>query len=168
MKKSGLAAIKLQENDEVVSVTMCNDDEVIVATKQGQILHFDSKDISISGRVTIGVKGIKLNEGDEAVAIIPIRDKNDTLGIFTEDGMGKRIKLSEFPKQGRNTKGVKGLPKNKILVAITLVNDEDKILINGDTRAVYISCNEISTTIERDSAGVLIIKNNKIMSVSKV
>ena len=168
MKKSGLAAIKLQENDEVTSVTMCNDNEVIIATKQGQILHIDSKDIPISSRVTIGVKGVKLNEGDEAVAIIPIRDKTDTLGIFSEDGMGKRVKLSEFTKQGRNTKGVKGLPKDKTLAAIVLINDEDKILINGDKSAVYINCNEISTTLGRDSAGVLVIKNNKIMSVSKV
>lgn len=168
MKKSGLAAIKLQENDEVASVTMCNDDEVIIATKRGQILHIDSKDIPISSRVAIGVKGIKLNEGDEAVAIIPIRDKTDTLGIFSEDGMGKRVKLSEFTKQGRNTKGVKGLPKDKTLAAIVLINDDDKILINGDKSAVYINCNEIPTALGRDSAGVLVIKNNKIMSVSKV
>ena len=168
MKKSGLAAIKLQENDEVASVTMCNDDEVIIATKRGQILHIDSKDIPISSRMAIGVKGVKLNEGDEAVAIVPIRDKTDTLGIFSEDGMGKRVKLSEFTKQGRNTKGVRGLPKDKTLAAIVLINDGDKILINGDKGAVYINCNEISTSLGRDSTGVLVIKNNKIMSVSKV
>ena len=63
---------------------------------------------------------------------------------------------------------MKGLPKDKTLAAIVLINDGDKILINGDKSAVYINCNEISTALGRDSAGVLVIKNNKIMSVSKV
>ena len=168
-KKSGVAAINIRENDELCSVSLIKDEQIILITEQGQCIRFDSAEITPSSRISMGVKGINLVDGDALSVVLPIRDKNDSLAVFTNKGLGKKMKLSEFPAQRRGGKGV-SCAKAATAGFITcgsLINDEDKILVVGEKNSICINANDIQEC-SRISMGNSIIKNNKIISVSKV
>ena len=168
-KKSGVAAINIRENDELCSVSLIKDEQVILITEQGQCIRFDSAEIAPSSRVSMGVKGINLVDGDALSVVLPVRDKNDSLAVFTNKGLGKKMKLSEFPAQRRGGKGV-SCAKAATAGFITcgsLINDEDKILVVGEKNSICINANDIPEC-SKISMGNSIIKNNKIISVSKV
>ena len=120
--------------------------------------------------MTIGVKGINLGEGDKVAAALAIRDKNDCLAIFSENGLAKKVAPSEMIVAKRAGKGVlcyKPTASSGKVVAATLVNDEDNVLVLGDKSSICVSAKEIPT-LGRISLGNQIIKNSKIISVSKV
>ena len=99
-------AINLREDDELASVSLIKDEQVIILTKNGLGIKFNSTDVSPSGRATMGVKGINLGKGDSVISALPIRNPEDQLAIFSENGLGKRIKLDEFVCQARGGKGI--------------------------------------------------------------
>ena len=140
-RNNGIAAIKLKEDDSVVSVTFLNEEEVILVTKEGHAIHFETKDINPIGRLTSGVKGIKLDEGDEVVAILPIHKTTDTVAIFGKDGLGKKMLLSEIPSQGRGGKGII-IYKGAEIVGAEMIADEDTLLLVGD-KSLCISAKDI-------------------------
>ena len=169
-KKTGVVAINLREDDELVSVDLVKDEDVIVVTEGGYAIHFSSNEIGAQGRATMGIKGITLNTDDKVVDTVVIRDKNDKLALFSSSGLGKKIELSELPIQKRAGKGLivyKSDNGNGVLSAVALVSDEDTVLVCGEHNSLCINAKEIPL-LSRPSAGNIIIKNNKIISVSKV
>lgn len=169
-KKSGVAAINLREGDEIASVSLIKDEQVILLTEKGMGIKFKTSEVSASGRATMGVKGIALGEGDKVVTALPIRSNEDQLAIFSENGLGKRIKIDEFVTQSRGGKGIicyKPTSSTGNVVAGTLVADSDNLLVSGSTKSICIGANDISI-VGRASIGVQIIKEGHITSVSKI
>ena len=168
-KKSGIGAISLRDGDELVSVTLIKDEPISLITANGYMLNFKSEEVAPTSRMTIGVKGINLSEGDYVVAGMAIRDMNDNIAVFAEHGLGKRIHKDAMIFGTRGTKGLicyKPTASSGKLVAAALVSDEDNILIIGDKTSICIAGNEIPI-VSKTSIGNILIKG-KIISVTKV
>lgn len=169
-RNAGIAAMNLKEGDSVVDITFLEDEEIVYITKNGMSIRFETKDIAPVGRVTMGVKGIKLNEGDEVIAALPVHKKTDTVAVFTETGLGKKTKLEEFPIQGRGGKGTyvyKPTPESGTLVGAEMLSDEDRLLLIGNYSTICISATDVPV-IGKTGLGNKMIKNNRIMSVVKL
>lgn len=169
-KKSGIEAITIKEDDDLANVNLIKDEQVILITASGMAIRINSTEIGASGRKTQGLKGINLKAGDYVVATLPIRHDTDNLTIFSQNGQGKKVPLSDFMVQKKNGKGLicyKVSDSTGPIVAATLTDDEDKILIVGDKTGVCISAKDIPLG-SRGTIGNLLIKDNKIKSVSKV
>ena len=169
-KKNGITAINLRENDELASVSLIKDEPLMLITEKGMGIKFKSTDIPASGRATMGVKGINLGEGDGVTAVLPIRNENDLIAIFTSNGLAKRIKLTEFITQSRGGKGIicyKPNASTGYVVSASLVSDEDSLLISGTSKSICINAKDISI-LGRTSTGVQVIKEGHITSVSKI
>ena len=169
-KKTGIAAISIKDGDELATVSLVKDEQLIIVTANGMAIRFDSKEVSPTSRATSGVKGINLAEGDSVVAAIPVRNVNDKLAVFVYGGMAKKFDLSELPVQKRAGKGLmcyKPTETTGKVVAATLVEDGDNVLILGDKSSICIEASEIPN-LGRASIGNVVIKNSKVLSVSKV
>ena len=166
-KKSGLLAINLHENDELASVFLIKDEDVIVATELGQGIRFKSSDVGATSRATAGVKAIDLKDEDAISTAIPVHNKDDYLAIFADKGTAKKIKLSDLPVQKRAGKGLNIYNKNDVVVDICLVSNDDNILITGNSNTVCVAASDIPL-LSRSSIGNQMIKNSKIITVSKV
>ena len=166
-KKTGIGAINLREGDSLASVSLIKDEPIVLITANGYMLKCNSSDISATSRMTAGVKGINLGEDDYVVASLPLRDANDSLAIFSEHGFGKKLAPTEMMTQKRGGKGIicfKGADK---LAAAALVADGDMVLICGDRSSICIDAVEIPL-LGRATIGNQMLKDNKILSVSKV
>ena len=166
-KKTGIGAINLREGDSLASVALIKDEPIVLITANGYMLKCNSTDISATSRMTAGVKGINLNDNDYVVASLPLRDANDSLAIFSEHGFGKKLAPTEMMTQKRGGKGIicfKGADK---LAAAALVADGDMVLICGDRSSICIDAVEIPL-LGRATIGNQMLKDNKILSVSKV
>lgn len=169
-KKTGIAAISIKDGDELAAVSLVKDEQLILVTKNGMAIRFDSKEVSPTSRATSGVKGINLGADDEIVAAIPVRNTNDKLAIFVNGGYCKKFGLDELPIQKRAGKGLmcyKPTDATGKVVAATLVEDTDCVLILGDKSSICIEASEIPN-LGRASIGNVVIKNSKVLSVSKV
>lgn len=169
-KKSGIAAINIREGDELVSVNLIKDEPIIIVSKNGMAIRFSSMEVGATSRTTSGVKGVNLNAGDEVVSTLVVRHDTDSLAVFSERGLGKKVDLKEIPIQKRSGKGLaiyKPTESSGAVAAAALVSDEDSILICGDKTSLCISATEIPA-LSRVSVGNQLIKNNKVLSVSKV
>lgn len=168
-KKSGLIAINLSEDDKLVSVNLIKDEQLVIMTAKGMGIRIGSNEITPSGRVTKGLKGINLKTDDYVVATWPIRHDTDDVAIFMANGVGKKIPLSELPLQKRAGKGLAcgKLSGENTVAAVALVSDEDKILIIGNKSSICISAADIPKA-SRAAVGNILIKDNRIMEVSKV
>lgn len=166
-KKKGLPAITIREGDELVSVSLIKDEQILLVSKDGQVIRFDSSEIAATGRISQGVKGIKLNEGDQVIAAAAIRDTSDKLATFSSTGLGKKIDLKEITPQKRGGKGLQCYKDSNDLVAIALINDADKLLLVGSNTSMCVEAAEVPT-MGRTAMGNHIIKTPKLISVSKV
>ncbi len=164
-KSTGIQAIKFKEGDSLANVTLLNEEEVIVFSKNGMCIRFGTKDIAPIGRIAAGVKAIKLKENDELLVGLPI-SKNNDVAIFTTRGLGKRVKVSEFPVQGRGGVGVYAANESSI-AGVCMVDDTDNILIIGNPSSICIGAKEVSTQ-GRSTAGVQVINGSKIVRVVKL
>ena len=166
-RSSGIAAINLKEGDTIANVIFLNEEDVIVVTKQGMSIRFETKSISPIGRVTAGVKSIKLADNDEVIIGLPITDTNESVAVFTAKGFSKKSKLDEFPNQGRAGKGVLIYKPTEItgtLVGAAIVNEKDNILLVGRPNSICISATDIPQ-LTRASIGNIMIKSNVISIV---
>ena len=168
-KKSGILAINIKDNDELASVFLVKDEDIVLITELGNAIRFNSLEIGATSRATSGVKGIGLKEGDAVSVALPIHDTKDELGIFFSSGMGKKIKLSELPAQKRAGKGLQigKLGDKEWVSAAALLSDEDNILIVGNLTSVCISAKDVPS-LSRPASGNIMIKGNQIKSVSKI
>ena len=169
-RSTGIAALTLKDGDEISSITFLKDEDLILITNGGMSIRFVTKDIAPIGRVAMGVKGIKLNDGDYVIAGLPVHKETDHLAIFTQKGIGKKMELSEFPLQNRGGKGTiayKPSPITGNIVAAAMVDNEDNILIMGNASTICISSTDIPL-LSKTSIGNALIKNNIVTSVAKV
>lgn len=169
-KKTGIAAISLKEGDSLAAVTLVKEEPIIIMTKKGMGIKFNSTEIGATSRATSGVKGITLAAEDEVVSALPIRDEKDKLAIFVHNGLAKKISLTELPVQKRAGKGLicyKPTESTGEVTTSLLVADEDNLLVLGNKKSICISAVEIPE-LGRASIGNQIIKDEKINSVSKI
>ena len=164
-RTTGIAAINLKEGDSIATVTFANEEDFIIITKQGMSIRFETKEIAPIGRVTAGVKSIKLNDGDEVLTGLPIKHKTDALATFSANGTARKTSLDEFPTQGRGGKGLK-VGTGEITGA-ALVSDEDQVLIIGAPNSICIAATEIPL-LTRTALGNIMIKNSVIKAVIKL
>ena len=165
-KTTGIQAIKFKDGDSLANVTLLNDEDVIVITKKGMSIKFETKDITPIGRVAAGVKAIKLKEGDEVLVGLPISRRHDNdLGIFTISGLGKRVRTSEIPTQNRGGVGV--IISESTVAGAALIDDSDSLLIIGRPNSICIEAKDINV-MGRTAAGVQVVNGSKIEKVIKL
>ena len=167
-KKTGIGAITIVDGDELAAVTLIKDEPLILVSKDGQVLKFESTEVSATSRMTRGVKGMALNEGDYVVAALPLRNATDTLALFAVSGTGKKVEQNEIALQHRGGKGLnfyKYGPRG--LAGAQLVCDEDNILLIGDKASICIAATDIPL-LTRISQGNVLIKDSSILTASKV
>ena len=166
----GLAAIKLIEGDSLANVTFAEDEEFLLVTKKGLTIRFESSLVTPIGRVSQGVKGVKLAEGDEVIVGLPIHKKTDNLAVFFDKGTAKKVSLEELPVQGRGGKGVlvtKGASITGDIVGAALVEDTDNILIMGKPNSICIAAKDIPLT-GRPASGNLMLKGSVVTAAVKI
>ena len=169
-RSTGIAAIKIKEGDSLANVTFINEEDLILITKNGHSIHFETTDIKPIGRVTSGVKGIKIDEDDEVINGLPLHNQNDNLAIFTEKGLMLQTKLDEFPCQGRGGKGLtayKPTESTGKIVGALMLSKDDNILAIGRPNSICISATDVPC-IGRAGMGNILIKNSIITSVVKL
>ena len=164
-RTTGIAAINLKEGDSIANVTFANEEEFILVTKKGMSIRFETKNIAPIGRVTAGVKSIKLDEEDEVLIGLPINHKTDALATFSAGGLARKTPLEEFFTQGRGGKGLK--VGSGEIVGAALVSDNDHILIVGKPNSICISAKDIPL-LSRTASGNIMIKNSVIKDAIKV
>lgn len=168
-RSTGIAAIKLKEGDSLANVTFLKDEDMIVVTEQGFSIHFSTAEISPIGRVTSGVRAIKLMDGDRIVVGLPIHKDTDEIALFLSNGVGKKVPLSEYPLQARGGKGViayKISPTNRV-VGAAMVDEKDNLLLIGNPNSICIPAKEVPS-LTRVGLGNIMIKNSHILSVVKL
>lgn len=174
IRKNGLNAITLKDDDELISVRPTDgDSEIIYVTRRGYAIRFSEKDVRPLGRTASGVKAINLREDDEVVSM-EVAKSNEELLVVSENGFGKRTPINEYTLQKRSGKGVityKISDKTGEVVGARLVDDNDEImLINSNGIAIRINVSDISTT-SRNAMGVTLMKktdDEKVVTMAKV
>lgn len=177
-RANGVQAINILEGDEVVDVRLTNGhNELIMADRNGKAVRFDENDVRCMGRVSTGVRGMRLDEGDDAVVgMVVVNDaESETVMVVSENGYGKRSMVEDYRKTNRGGKGVKTMAvteKTGRLVAIKNVTDDnDLMIINKSGIVIRLAVKEVRV-MGRATQGVRLInlakKNDIIASVCKV
>ena len=174
VRKTGLAAISLREDDLLIEVKVTdNAQDILLVTKYGQCIRFNEKDVRSTGRVSMGVRGMNLSDNDEIIGMQMSSQGKDML-IVSEKGMGKRTSMEEFTKQNRGGKGVKCYKiteKTGNVVGMKAVDEESEIMIiNTEGIVIRMKCSDISQ-YGRITSGVKLInlpEKERVASVAKV
>lgn len=177
-RANGVQAINILDGDEVVDVRLTNGhNELIMADRNGKAVRFDENDVRCMGRVSTGVRGMRLDEGDDAVVgMVVVNDaETETVMVVSENGYGKRSMVEDYRKTNRGGKGVKTMAvteKTGRLVAIKNVTDDnDLMIINKSGIVIRLAVKEVRI-MGRATQGVRLInlakKNDIIASVCKV
>lgn len=174
INKSGLIAIGLREDDELIGVKVTDGNkDVLLVTKEGMSIRFDENDIRPMGRTAMGVKGITLSNEDKVVSMSLCEEGTDVL-VVSENGFGKRTDINEYRTQIRAGKGIKTYniaEKTGKLVGAEMVNEDDEMMIiNSDGVLIRLRVNEISL-FGRVTSGVKLMKTDdevNVVSISKI
>ena len=174
VRKTGLAAISLREDDELIEVKLTdNEKDILLVTKYGQCIRFHETDVRKTGRVSMGVIGVTLSDGDEVVAM-QMHTQGDYLLVVSEKGMGKLTSMDEFTAQNRGGKGVKCykiMEKTGNVVGAKAVNTDNEIMmINTDGIIIRMMCSDISI-LGRITSGVKLMNlddKDTVASIAKV
>ncbi len=171
VRKNGLAAINLREDDELIEVkTTDADTEIFLVTKHGMCIRFKETDVRATGRMSMGVIGMNLDDGDEIIGM-QLDHQGDSLLIVSGNGMGKRTKLEEFTVQKRGGKGLKCYKiteKTGYVVGVKAVNDDHEIMmITTGGIIIQLRMDDIST-LGRITSGVKLINLDDGVTVAKI
>lgn len=167
-RSTGIAAIKINDGDSIANVEFINEEDILVITKNGMSIHFESKNVNPIGRVAAGVKTIKLDENDKIVVGLPIHSDNDTVAIFSTKGYGKKTSIKEFTVQGRGGKGLVIYKPSAVygqIAGATIISDSDTILLTGQPSSICIAATDLPL-LTRTSFGNIMVKSN-ISSIVK-
>lgn len=167
-RSTGIAAIKINEGDSIANVEFINEENILVITKNGMSIQFESKNVNPIGRIAAGVKTIKLDENDEVVVGLPIHSDNDNIAIFSTKGYGKKTSIKEFTVQGRGGKGLVIYRPSTVygnIAGATIVSNNDTILLTGQPSSICISATDLPL-LTRTSFGNIMVKSN-ISSIVK-
>ena len=176
VRKNGLQAIVLKENDELIEVKATdNTKDIFLVTKKGQCIRFHETDVRTTGRVSMGVIGMNLDEDDEVVAM-QLDRQGEYLLIVSENGYGKRTLTSEFHVQNRGGKGLKCykiMDKTGCVIGAKAVNDGNEIMmITNEGIVIRTGCDDISL-LKRITSGVKLMdikaeEGIKVANIAKV
>ena len=171
VRKTGLAAINLREDDELIEVkTTDADSEIFLVTKYGMCIRFKETDVRAMGRTAMGVIGMNLEDGDEIVGM-QLNTQGDSLLIVSEKGMGKRTRMDEFSVQQRGGKGVKCYKiadKTGNVIGVKAVNDSHEIMmITTEGIIIQLRMEDISM-IGRNTSGVKMINLDEGVTVARI
>jgi len=171
VRKNGLAAIILKDDDELIEVKVTDrESEIFLVTKQGMCIRFKETDVRATGRASMGVIGMNLDDGDEIIGM-QLQSQGDSLLIVSENGMGKRTFLNEFTVQKRGGKGVKCYKiteKTGDVVGVKAVNDDNEIMmITTEGIIIQLRMEDIST-LGRITSGVKMINLEKGVKVAQI
>ena len=171
VRKNGLAAIHLKDDDELIEVkTTDSTSEILLVTRQGMCIRFQETDVRPTGRTSMGVIGMNLSDGDEVVGM-QLQTQGDSLLIVSENGMGKRTYLDEFTVQKRGGKGVKCYKitdKTGDVVGVKAVNDDNEIMmITTEGIIIQLRMQDIST-MGRITSGVKMIHLDEGVKVAQI
>ncbi|HHV98737.1 MAG TPA: DNA gyrase subunit A [Clostridiaceae bacterium] len=174
IRKSGLIAITLKENDELIGVRLTDGTkDIILVTRNGLAIRFDEKDVRPLGRVSQGVRGIKL-EDDDYVVGMGTSAEDASLLVVTENGFGKRTELSEYRVQARGGKGIltyKVTEKTGKIAGIKVVNESDDIMLISDDGTLIRMCARDISLLGRATQGVTLMRmdeGKKVVSVARI
>ena len=174
VRKTGLAAITLREDDELIEVKTTDDTkDILLVTKYGQCIRFHETDVRPTGRTSMGVRGMNLGDQDEVIGM-QLDIQGEYLLIVSEKGMGKLTAMEEFTPQNRGGKGIKCykiIEKTGNVVGVKAVDEEDEIMIiNTEGIIIRTECSGISK-LGRITSGVKLINlddNVSVASIAKV
>ena len=176
VRKSGLQAINLRDDDELIEVKVTNDKkDIFLVTKYGMCIRFSEQDVRATGRTSMGVIGINLEDQDEVVGM-QLHTQGSYLLIVSENGLGKRTSIDEFKVQNRGGKGVKCYKitsKTGNIVGVKAVNEDNEIMmITTEGIIIRTMCNQISE-LGRITSGVKLMdidkdSDVKVASIAKV
>ncbi len=171
VRKNGLAAINLREEDELIEVkTTDKDTEIFLVTKQGMCIRFKETDVRATGRTSMGVIGMNLSPSDEIIGM-QLQSQGDSLLFVSERGMGKRTYLEEFNIQYRGGKGVKCYKindKTGDLVGVKAVNDDHEIMmITTEGIIIQLRMEDIST-LGRITSGVKLMNLDEKVTIAQI
>jgi DNA gyrase subunit A len=175
IRKTGIQAITLKDDDELIDVRLTDGERnIVIVTRQGMSITFSESDVRAMGRVSQGVRGIRLDDGDYVVGMEPIYDQTQCLLAITENGFGKRTELSEYRVQSRDGKGVityKITPKTGEIVGIRICDDRyDVMMITDNGTVIRIPAKDVSV-LGRNTQGVTLMRTNdggKIVSIETI
>jgi DNA gyrase subunit A len=161
-RKDGIAAISLQQGDELIGVEKSNgNDEIVMVSKNGQSIRFSEKDCRPMGRTAQGVKGMRLAKADQVLTMMVAKEIGGDLFILTENGFAKRTSLSEYNRQRRGGLGVKTVKitekKGKVAGAGILRDEHDIIIITTNGILIRIPAKSVRRT-GRSTQGVKVMK----------
>jgi DNA gyrase subunit A len=173
-RNSGIIAINLHTDDELIGVALTNGkNNIMLFTQNGKVVQFIESSVRTMGRTASGVKGIKIKKNDKVVSLI-VPQKKDNILIATRNGYGKRTKITDFPIKSRATQGVisiKITKKNgKIIGAITVMEKDQIMMITNAGTLVRIRVSEIGV-LGRNTQGVILIrtsKNEKVVALQRI
>lgn len=177
IRKGGVVAIKLLNNDTLVGAALTSgNDDLLIITKLGQAIHFSEKELRPLSRMAIGVKGIKLSSQDEVITLLSINNQdlknNPLVVLLTENGYGKRTKLTEYRRQKRGGSGIKTAKitekTGKIVKALLETNEEILIAVSQKAQMIKAPLDSISI-LKRSTQGVKVMtleSNDKIAGAS--
>lgn len=174
VRKGGIAAIKLRDGDELIGSRLTDGSyDIIIVTEMGLSIRFKESDVRPMGRNSIGVMGIRLNEGDKAISMVPYFE-NTALLVVTINGFGKRTDLDEYKVQNRGGKGVltyRVTDRTGALVgAMSASEDDDIMLISSDGTIIRMHVDEVSI-LSRVTQGVTLMRTseeNRVVSITRV
>jgi len=173
-RKGGILAIGINPDDELINVDLTNGSKkIILATKQGNAVHFDEKDVRPMGRTARGVIGIKLRKGDKVIGSV-VAEEGKTLLTVTEKGYGKRTPISEYRLISRGGVGViniKVTDKNGNAVAIKSVAEDDEIILISQKGIIIRTSAKGISLVGRATQGVRVMKldaTDKLMAAAKI
>ena len=171
IRKNGLAAISLREDDELIEVkTTDKDTEIFLVTKHGMCINFKETDVRMTGRTSMGVIGMNLNDEDEIVGM-QLDHQGESLLIVSEKGMGKRTELGEFHVQKRGGKGVrcyKIVDKTGYVVGVKAVNDDHEVMmITTEGIIIQLRAGDISK-LGRNTSGVKLMNLEQDVTIAKI
>ena len=171
VRKTGLAAINLRDDDELIEVKVTDKDkDIFLVTKLGMCIRFKETDVRPTGRATMGVIGMNLDDGDEIIGM-QLNTQGDSLLIVSENGMGKRTYLEEFTVQRRGGKGIKCYKiteKTGDVVGVKAVTDENEIMmITTEGIIIQIRMDDISV-LGRNTSGVKLINLKEGVKVAQI
>ena len=171
VRKSGLAAISLRDDDELIEVKVTDENsDIFLVTKYGMCIRFKETDVRAMGRGAMGVIGMNLDDGDEIVGM-QLNSQGNALLIVSELGMGKRTMLDEFTVQKRGGKGVKCYKiaeKTGNVIGVKAVNDDHEIMmITTEGIIIQMAVSDVSI-IGRNTSGVKMINLDEDVTVAKI
>ena len=172
IRANGIKAILLNDDDELFKVAVTDGEkDIVLGASNGKGIRFSESDIRPMGRISAGVRGLKVEEGERMVGMAIVNTDGDEIVIVTENGYGKRTNVDAFRVQVRGGKGVKSLnitKKNGKMIALTTVRGDEDLLVITDKGMVIRTHLDQILTVGRDTQGVCIIKLNENQKASSI